>query len=116
MHTFDEVGARRAIEQLRVEKETWVRVATCLANQVRAGAAVLSVGGHVAVRRSEMEAVPSVCRVELRGARVADEPKEVNGVEVSGPEEDVIVVVVLPKEGGSNGKVLAPSAPRLVLP
>lgn len=103
--------AQRKIQALILERETYVRLTVCLANLLRTpGQSVAIVDGHVGVKRADYDAVPKTYTVNVaEGAlRAADAAPD------SPPE--VLLVVQVTKKPESNGHVLAPQAPRLVLP
>jgi hypothetical protein len=103
--------ARKQMGALMMEREQYVRLTICLANMIRKNSTAKIVDGHVAVERSAYEEVPRKWRVALatKAVRAADADPET-------PAEEVVVVEVLAHTPVNGSGLLAPSAPRLVVP
>lgn len=105
---FQEAQLRKALEALqsvRVERETYLRLLICLVRAFLEKMEVVEVEGNVAVKRADFDAVPSHFTLGVRHTIA----KPAEGEE--GPDEDVYVLVVGEREAQS---VVVPTGPRLI--
>ena len=103
-------AARGQIEALMREREAYARVVALLVKIIKSGAEHAVVDGQIALPLDEFEAVPGLWTVRLAPAEVQEEGAD------DAPVLRMVVVVVEPKGGGENGRLVVPGRPGIVRP
>jgi len=111
MNPYDhQVSSLRAnLQRMQQEREVYVRFCACLSSIMLSDGGFANVDGHVAVPIEQLNAVPSLFTVSVVPARVKE-----GGVE-DAPDVEMLVLVV-EKKGGENGRLVVPGRPGIVLP
>lgn len=81
--------ARGVAQRAVTERETWVRVAVCLARAILDAKPIRLVNGNLVIMRTDLENVPKAWQVGLAPAKVSEEndPPDVE------PKDALMVVV-----------------------
>ena len=96
-----EAAVHQKMQQLVAEKETFLRLAVCMAKAMLGGREFATVDGHVGVPFDECVAVPDLFQVSVAAAEVTEE-----GVEDAEPV--MLLVLRIEPKVGTNGRLVVP--------